>query len=68
MALVVNKHGQDWLILKKWADDKIAEHQEALIQSSEDGDIRRGAIRVLREMVAMVEPEALPETVEHEYP
>lgn len=62
MATVVNKLGQDWLILRKWIDEKAAEHTAALIMAKENDDIHRGALRILSEMVAMVEPDPLPET------
>jgi len=64
---VVNKAGQDWLIIRSWIDQKIATDQEALIISDEDSDIRRGRIRVLRELIGWVEPDVLPETTDPDY-
>lgn len=63
----VNKAGQDWLILRKWINDKEAEHTAALIMSKDNDDIHRGALRILAEMVAMVEPDQLPETTDPDY-
>lgn len=63
----VNKVGQDWIILRKWINDKADEHTTALVMSSENDDIHRGALRILAEMVAMVEPDELPETTDPDY-
>lgn len=63
----VNKAGQDWLLIKRWAIDKRAEHLAALMMSKADDDIHRGAIRILTELEAWVEPDQLPETTDPDY-
>lgn len=63
----VNRAGTDWLILKRWAQDKIEEQTKALIENNENGDIRRGQIMAMRSMIETVEPDALPEVEDVSY-
>lgn len=67
MATQVNRVGADWLLIRKWINDKIDEHTQALTLTNENGDIRRGHIAALKEMVAWVEPSELPEVTTDTY-
>ena len=65
----VNKEGVDWLLIRKWASDKIEAHRNSLerqIYSDETSHLR-GQIASLRELIAFVEPDTPPVVEEESY-
>jgi len=69
MVVAVNKAGQDWLTIRKWLGEKMAEHLEAILMSNDEATAHqhRGRVLILRELVDWVEPEPLPETTDADY-
>lgn len=65
--MLVNRLGQDWLLIRAWADDQIVSALSALELSDERGDMNRGRLAILRLLIETVEPPPKTETEDENY-
>ena len=60
--MVVNRHGQDWQIIKKYCLDQIAAHHQTMesLLPPEQYHYLRGQITALRALIGFAEPDPTP--------
>lgn len=66
----VNRHGADWLLIRRWIDAELADARaklEARHAMIEDTQFERGRIAALRSLLDFGEPAPTPESEEVNY-